>query len=93
MPAQVETMAFAGATPGALEALRVSDESPWGFLVRHMAGEWGDLDRHDQGRNEQALKDGSRLLSSYRTAKGERIWVITEAEPRGSTCILTPDEY
>jgi hypothetical protein len=80
-------------TPAALEALRESGESPWVFLIRHVAGDWGDLDRHDRERNEQALKDGSRLLSVYSTAKGERIWVITEAEPRNSTCILTPEEY
>jgi hypothetical protein len=80
-------------TPGALEALRESGESPWVFLIRHVACDWGDLDQHDKDRNEQALKDGSRLFSAYRTAKGEKVWVITEAEPRSSTCILTPDEY
>jgi hypothetical protein len=80
-------------TPGALEALRESGESPWVFLIRHVACDWGELDQHDKDRNEQALKDGSRLFSAYRTAKGKTLWVITEAEPRSSTCILTPDEY
>jgi hypothetical protein len=80
-------------TPGALEALRESGESPWVFLIRHVAGDWGNIDLHDKQQNEQALLDGSRLLSAYSTAKGAKIWVITEAEPRSSTCILTPEEY
>jgi hypothetical protein len=80
-------------TPGALEALRVSGESPWVFLVRHIACDWGEVDQEDKRLNDEALRDGGRLLSAYRTAKGERIWVITEAEPRNSTCYLTPDEY
>ena len=29
--------------------------------------------------NNAALIDGSRILSAYKTRKGERIWVITEA--------------
>ena len=42
--------------------------------------------------NEQALKDGARIFSVYRTSKGVKGWVITEAD-RASTCILLPDEY
>jgi hypothetical protein len=80
-------------TPGALTALQDSGESPWVFLIRHVAGDWGDVDKHDKEQNDQALDNGSRLFSAYTTAKGEKIWVITEAEPRSSTCILTPDEY
>jgi hypothetical protein len=34
----------------------------------------------------------ARVLSSYPTAFGEKLWVITEAD-RSSTCILLPDEY
>jgi hypothetical protein len=32
------------------------------------------------------------ILSAYETSKGERLWVITEAD-RSSTCVLLPDEY
>jgi hypothetical protein len=80
-------------TPGALDALRESDESPWVFLVRHLGGDWGDLDDEDKQLNEVALKDGSRIFSAYHTAKGVKLYVITEAEPRSSTCFLLPDEY
>ena len=32
------------------------------------------------------------VLSAYKTAAGEKIWIITEAD-RSSTCVLLPDEY
>jgi len=80
------------ATPGALELLHDSGESPSIFLSRHSQGDWGEVCQEDRQLNDQALVDGSRLLSAYRTAKGERLWVITEAD-RSSTCLLRPDEY
>jgi hypothetical protein len=80
------------ATPGALEALSISGQSPWDFLARHVQGDWGEVDAEDKQSNEQALSDGSRLLSAYTTKAGDRIWIITEAD-RSSSCLLTPDEY
>jgi hypothetical protein len=63
------------------------------FLVRHVACVWGEVNQEDKRLNDAALEEGSRLLSAYRTAKGDKVWVITETEPRRSTCILTPEEY
>lgn len=34
-------------------------------LVRMYKGDWGNIDRHDKGANEQALKDGARLLGAF----------------------------
>jgi len=79
-------------TPGALAALQECDESPWKFLTRHLAGDWGDLDAFDKQQNELALQDGDRLLSAYTTVKSQRLYVITEAD-RSATTILLPDEY
>jgi hypothetical protein len=85
------------ATPGALQALHAAGQSADEFLARHATGDWGELDDEDRQANEEALIDGSRILSAYETRKGERIWVITEAVNdvglRYSTCLLTPDEY
>lgn len=80
------------ATPGALEALDQSGQSPAEFLDRHVRGDWGDLCPDDKQSNEDALTDGTRILSAYKTNQGIRIWVITTAD-RSSTCILLPDEY
>lgn len=80
------------ATPGALEALEASQESPDEFLARHAKGDWGELSADDVAENEFSLKNGFRLLSSYATANGQKIWVITE-EDRSLTTVLLPDEY
>ncbi len=79
-------------TPGAIRALEEARLCPWDFLARHSAGDWGDLDEEDWHLNDEAVKDGSRILSAYLTAKGERVWVITEAD-RSVTTLLLPSEY
>ena len=59
------------ATPGALDAIREAGQTPHEFLVRHLSGDWGDLDQEDRQLNDAALIDGSRLLSAYTTAKND----------------------
>lgn len=80
------------ATPGALEALEESGQTPDYFLKRHAQGDWGEVDGEDRQLNDQALVDGSRILSAFTTLKNKRLWVITEAD-RSSTCILLPSDY
>jgi hypothetical protein len=80
------------ATPGALEELARASQTPLDLLVRHAAGDWGDLDAEDSRANDEALVDGDRLLSAYRLSTGEKLWVITEAD-RSATTILRPSEY
>ncbi len=80
------------ATPGALAVLEEAGQTPADFLNRHITGDWGEIDPEDKGLNEEALRDGARIFSVYRTSKGVKVWVITEAD-RASTCILLPDEY
>jgi len=80
------------ATPGALHALDDSGERPAKFLIRHQLGDWGDVCKEDRKENELSVQKGFRILSSYNTSKGVKLWVITEAD-RSSTTILLPDEY
>jgi hypothetical protein len=80
------------ATPGALRTLEEAGVSPASLLIRHVNGDWGELDEHDRNENEFSLSNGFRILSSYVLSNGEKVWVITEAE-RSSTCILLPSEY
>jgi len=85
------------ATPGALEALQESGQTPAFFLSKHSRGDWGEVCASDAQLNDQALVDGSRLLSAYRTLKGTRIWIITEAADdeghRACSTALLPEEY
>ena len=85
------------ATPGALSALEESGQSPEDFLDRHVRGDWGEVDASDWKANDEALVNGSRLLSAYKTLQGKRLWIITEGTDdsgeRAATTILLPEEY
>lgn len=85
------------ATPGANEAFERNGQTPFEFLQRHLNGDWGDLDQDDRHANEQALSDGSRLLSAYHLKDGTKLWLITEAigenGRRESSTFLLPEEY
>lgn len=85
------------ATPGAMEAFERNGQTPFEFLNRHLSGDWGDLDQEDRQANQQALVDGSRLLSAYRLTDGTKLWLITEAVGengrRESSTFLRPEDY
>jgi hypothetical protein len=80
------------ATPGALTVLEKTGQNPMEFLSRHVTGDWGEIPEEDKQENQFSLEKGFRLLSSYRTTAGDRLWVITEAN-RSHTTLLLPDEY
>ena len=80
-------------TPGAIDALARANQQPHDFLNRHVTGDWGsELPEEDKAENEYSLQHGFRILSSYKTAAGEKLWVITEAD-RSVTTLLLPEEY
>lgn len=60
-------------------------------INRHLSGDWGDVCQSDWQRNEQALRDGDRLLSVYQTQAGEKFWIITESD-RSTTTVLLPSD-
>lgn len=66
-------------------------------LVRYQLGDWGDLCAEDRQQNEEALHCGARIMGSYITQRGGKIWIITEAEDedghRAATTVLYPGEY
>jgi hypothetical protein len=80
------------ATPGALAALARAQQPPTCFLARHASGDWGELEPTDVAENEYSITHGFRLLSSYQTNTGEKLWIITEAD-RSATTLLLPEEY
>ena len=78
-------------TPGALAVLEKTGQNPMEFLSRHVTGDWGEIPEEDKKENLFSLEKGFRLLSSYRTTAGDRVWVITEAN-RLYTTLLLPEE-
>jgi len=65
------------ATPGALAALEKAGQQPGEFLTRHVNR---DLSAEDRKENDYRLEHGFRLLSSYRTNAGDKLWIITESD-------------
>ena len=60
-------------------------------VARHATGDWGLLCPQDWQQNEEALRQGGRLLSVYRSSTGHRFYVITES-PRHQTTVLLPED-
>jgi hypothetical protein len=79
-------------TPGALRAIAEAGQTPLEFIQRHVTGDWGEVTEEDKQENEFSVTHGFRILSAYRTANGEKIWLITEAD-RSATTLLLPQEY
>lgn len=84
------------ATPGAIDA------TPEGFLLaclqKHLTGDWGTVPPEDAQSNNDAVRDGQRVLSSYlidesrAKTSDNALWVITEWD-RSVTTFLLPSEY
>jgi hypothetical protein len=79
-------------TPGAEDALITAGQTAIEFLRRHVSGDWSELSQQDAAENELSLREGFRVLSSYQTVAGAKLWIITEAD-RSSTTVLLPSEY
>jgi hypothetical protein len=92
------TLGQIGATPGALEVLKQSNQSPMEFILRHVQLDGGCLSAEDRKQNELAVADEGnfehqeRVFSAFLTKTGEKLWVITEAS-RERTTLLLPSEY
>lgn len=60
-------------------------------LRRYASGDWGDTCAEDAQMNNDAVKNGDRILAAYNTSKGT-IWILTEWD-RSATTILYPEDY
>ncbi len=81
-------------TPGAEAALKEAGVPLADLLVRHLTGDWGDLDEEDRKMNDEAVANGEdRIFSAYTLpATNRTVWIITEAD-RSATTALLPEEY
>ena len=86
------------ATPGALETLQRNNTDGREYLRRHASGDWGIVCEEDGQLNDQAVQDGSRILSAYLLPDETKLWIITDAViddegNRQATTLLLPEEY
>ena len=79
-------------TPGAIQAMVENHVGSIDLLARHAFGDWGTMEDEDKAANDQAVKSGGRIFSSYPLPDGTVIWVITEWD-RSATTFLLPENY
>lgn len=70
----------------------ISSEDLQVAVFKHQHGDWGNVCEEDWEANNEAAKEGYRILSSYKDSNDVIFWIITEAD-RSVTTILLPDEY
>ena len=88
------------ATAGAITALQLQRQDLVPYMQRHALGDWGCVCPEDAALNDEAVREGNRILSAYaidpaKPCKGygeNCLWVITEAD-RSVTTFLLPEEY
>jgi len=61
------------------------------FFHEHKAENWGNMPEEDKIANDEALLQGTRVMSSW-DLDGKEIWIITEGN-REITTVLLPEEY
>ena len=66
--------------------------NPIELLSRHERGDWGTVDQDDWAANDEAVLDGTRILSAYESESHPKVYIITEAT-RDYTTLLLPQEY
>lgn len=71
--------------PGAIEALEEAAQSPQDFINRHSRLEQGELCDEDHGENLFSVDKPLRIFSAFKTVRGEKLWVITEADRSTTT--------
>ena len=69
-----------------------------GCLSRYILYDWGDTCEEDWESNNEAVKNGDRVLAVYNIPDGiegvleDRLWIITEWD-RSVTTMLFPSDY
>jgi hypothetical protein len=60
-------------------------------LRRHLSGDWGEIGDRDRRLNDNALREGGPLISSYKVRESERFFIVTMPD-RSKTVALVPGE-
>lgn len=67
-------------------------------LSRYIDNDWGDIPEEDWNANDEAVKNGERIVASYQIpleveeVYEDRLWIITEWD-RSVTTLLFPGDY
>ena len=79
-------------TRGAMAALIEAQVTESRLIERHQSGDFGEMCAEDLSSNQEAIRHGGRVFSSFLVGPRTKVWVITEAD-RSVTTLLLPSEY
>jgi hypothetical protein len=80
-------------SPKALYAIDNAEESLTDILIRHQAGDWGEMSRHERACNDYAARRGIDVISAYRLSTGNKLWVITSGDRRTTKVQIPLEDY
>src|SRR5262245_14429535 len=67
-------------TDGAFDLCTSAAADPVEYILRHVKGDFGTLDPHDQAENAYGIRHHTRVMSEYRLPiTNAKLWVITDA--------------
>jgi hypothetical protein len=61
---------------------------PLPYLLRHLAGDWGELTDAERRANENALLEGGEVFSSYTVSPTQTLWIVSEWDFSVTTLLL-----
>jgi hypothetical protein len=73
--------------------MRLADANvpPSHLLLRHRAGDWGDIPPQWWADNNLAAVSSGQVVSCYNTPAGA-IWIVTERDSKQTT-LMTPEQF
>jgi len=78
-------------SPAALATLRANGVPVISVLLRHIAGDWGNVSDDDRQQNDLSIAAGLRLISVYRLPDRAEVCVTTEWNRSHTTIRLAGD--
>jgi len=72
-------------------AIRLRQQEVFDALRQHAQCDWGDISDDDWVMNDEAVKNGDRLVSAYHDSNKEKFYIITKADRSATTVLLTED--
>ena len=78
-------------TSAARAALKEVGLSVSSIVLRHLQGDWGDVDAHGRRQNDHALLADAPLCSRFTLGTGATVSVFTEQDRASTTVLLSTD--
>ncbi len=77
--------------PQAELSMRMQGINPASLLLRHVCGDWGEANDYQRRTNDEAVREGGRILSVYGHGR-RRLYVMTQADRRTTSILILQED-